>query len=120
MMKVIDLNHYTLRATREILEELCLFYCEIIRLKIGSRPPIGGNGYWLYAGNDPILHLIECSPDEPRSTIAKNTFDHVAFTCQDPAAYELHIRKRGIIYKVRTVPQTNQFQIFLKIPQVTA
>ncbi len=46
-MATIGLNHYNLRAPRELLDKLKEFYCEVVGLELGQRPPLDGSGYWL-------------------------------------------------------------------------
>ena len=56
-MSVTSMNHFTvlsddLEATRE-------FYVDFLGgLKVGWRPPFQFPGWWLYAGDTPILHVI--------------------------------------------------------------
>jgi catechol-2,3-dioxygenase len=94
---VSGLNHYNLRAPRELLEELRTFYTEVVGLTVGARPRFNSFGYWLYAGADPILHLSEQRPGREAPTAAPSTFDHAAFSCQDLAAFERHLSARGAL-----------------------
>jgi glyoxylase I family protein len=73
-------------------------------------------GYWLYAGDRPVLHLAEADAQESRSTSAKTTFAHAAFACTDRAAFERLLDARGIRYRVERVPMTNQVQLFFQDP----
>ena len=41
-----------IEATRE-------FYCDVVGLRVGERPPLEFGGYWLYAGDTPCLHIAE-------------------------------------------------------------
>ena len=115
-MPVAALNHYNLRAPRDLLDKLCTFYCDVIGLKLGARPPFQSFGYWLYAGDNPILHLSEARSDEVRVAGAVNTFDHVAFTCNGRREMEAHLVRCGVVYKMVEVPSTTQVQLFLKDP----
>lgn len=115
-MEVTGFSHYNLRAPRELLDTLCNFYCEIVGLVVGPRPPFGSNGYWLYAGDRDVLHLTECPADESRSTEARTTFDHAAFNCRGRSAYEKRLRALGVPYDADSVPQMDQYQIFFKDP----
>jgi catechol-2,3-dioxygenase len=38
-MPVRGFDHYNLRASRPVLEELKAFYCEVVGLTVGARPP---------------------------------------------------------------------------------
>jgi catechol-2,3-dioxygenase len=111
-----DFSHYNLRASRELLDALREFYCDVVGLTVGERPPFRSFGYWLYAGGKAVLHLSECAPDEHRSTNVSGTFDHAAFACTGLAEVEAHLRKCGVQYEMARVPQTEQVQLFLTDP----
>jgi catechol-2,3-dioxygenase len=115
-MRVTELNHYNLRAPRKLLDELCAFYCEIVGLEQGARPPFHSHGYWLYAGENAILHLSEARSDENRVAGTVNTFDHVAFTCTGRRETEAHLKRRGVAYETAHVPATGQVQLFFSDP----
>jgi catechol-2,3-dioxygenase len=113
---ILGFSHYNLRAPRALLEQLRAFYCDVVGLEVGVRPPFRSFGYWLYAGGKDILHLSECKPDEHRETHVQGTFDHVAFACAGRAAMENRLRQLGIPYEVAQVPQTGQAQLFFSDP----
>lgn len=115
-MQTLGFSHYNLRAPHELLRTLRDFYCEIVGLQPGPRPSFKSKGFWLYAGEQDILHLTECPQEESRSTAVRTTFDHAAFNCRDRGAYEKKLEECGIHYDVDSVPQTGQFQIFFKDP----
>ena len=52
-----SLSHINLRAPRELLDALKNFYCEVVGLQVGERPPFPRFGYWLYAGGQPIVPI---------------------------------------------------------------
>ncbi|KQZ42224.1 VOC family protein [Duganella sp. Root1480D1] len=115
-MPAIGFSHYNLRAPRALLDELRDFYCDVVGLTVGHRPPFRSFGYWLYAGEHAVLHLSEAGPDENRPAKPAGTFDHAAFRCTDRDAYERKLSARGIKYRVALVPATQQLQIFLADP----
>lgn len=115
-MPVLGFSHYNLRAPRALLDELRDFYCDLVGLEVGQRPPFRSFGFWLYAGGHAILHLSEAGPDEVRPALPSGTFDHAAFRCSDRAAYESKLSARGIRYRTALVPATRQVQIFLTDP----
>lgn len=115
-MTTTGLSHINFHAPRELLDALKDFYCEVVGLRAGARPPFSAFGYWLYAGDLPIVHLLEAAPGEARTADAVNTFDHVAFDCRDRVAVEKAIAGRGIAYRVARVPDSKQVQIFLRDP----
>lgn len=110
------LNHYNLRAPHPLLESLRDFYCEVVGLSVGARPPLASFGYWLYAGSAGVLHLSEARETEQRTLAAAGTFDHVAFTCTDSAGYQALLDRKGVPYRRAQVAQTGQVQLFFKDP----
>lgn len=115
-MQVLGFSHYNLRAPRELLEALRGFYVEVIGLKVGARPPFKSFGYWLYAGDEAVLHLTESSANEAPSIDTPTTFNHAAFNCSNRPLFESKLARMKIAYKVAHVPQTNQVQLFLRDP----
>ena len=115
-MPVVGLNHYNLRAPRALLEQLRKFYCEVVGLVEGPRPPFRSFGYWLYAGEQAVLHLGEAASHENRRTDSATTFDHAAFSCKGRQEFESRLTALGVTYRVLTVPQTSQVQLVLADP----
>ena len=115
-MPVLSFSHYNLRAPRELLESLREFYCEVVGLTVGARPPFQSFGYWLYIGSHDVLHLSEAGADEERTVGVKTSFDHVAFSCTDRADTEQRLSRHGVAYTVAQVPGTGIVQLFLQDP----
>ena len=94
------LQHYTIEPSN--LEATKTFYCDVLGLENGDRPPLGFPGYWLYSGGVPTVHLLgERKPREGivvRGTEKKfdNTgrFDHIAFSASDLPACASALRAR--------------------------
>jgi catechol-2,3-dioxygenase len=116
LMATLGLNHINLRAQPELLEKLRTFYCEAVGLTVGLRPAFKSIGYWLYAGENAVLHLSQITPDEAQPVSALTTFSHVAFSCTDVVAFEQRLIQLGLQYRISQVPLTSQVQIFLKDP----
>jgi catechol-2,3-dioxygenase len=115
-MPVIGFNHYNLRAPRELLRELRDFYCDVVGLIEGPRPTFRSSGYWLYSGEQPLLHLTEAGSDEGQRVGGASTFDHAAFSCKGREQYEQRLTALGIGYQVSVIPQTSQVQLFFSEP----
>lgn len=119
-MAALAINHYNLRASKGMMAVLRDFYCHYVGLVVGPRPPLASFGYWLYAGDQAVLHLSEIRPGESRQTEHKTTFDHVAFSCSDQTAMLAILDQGGITYRQSTVPSSEQFasqsQIFFSDP----
>ena len=115
-MPVLDINHYNLRASMEVLGTLRDWYRDTIGLEVGPRPAFNNRGYWLYAGGQPILHLSEQNAEETHPIPGNGTFDHVAFTCADFDVMRARLDARGEKYRIAEVPLTRTRQIFLRDP----
>ena len=115
-MAVIGFNHYNLRANREMMEQLKVFYRDVVGLQIGDRPQLTSFGYWLYVGSKDVLHLSEAKAEEKRKENVATTFDHVAFTATDYDATTVRLEKLGIKFRTREISDAGQKQIFFRDP----
>jgi catechol 2,3-dioxygenase-like lactoylglutathione lyase family enzyme len=115
-MTTKGLNHVNLRAPRDMLDALKDFYCDVVGLEVGPRPPFPAFGYWLYAGGRAVVHLYQAGAEEVRQTHVATTFDHVAFDCEDGEAVEALLQRRGVRYHKAIVPASRQLQLFLADP----
>jgi catechol-2,3-dioxygenase len=115
-MSVQGFDHYNLRASRAVLDELKAFYCDVVGLKVGERPQFRRFGYWLYAGERPVLHLSEADPEETRSRNQVTTFAHAAFNCTGRERYERKLKECGIAYRTAQVPLLAIEQLFFHDP----
>jgi catechol-2,3-dioxygenase len=115
-MPVTGFDHYNLRAGRAALDELRDFYCDVVGLTVGERPPFRRFGYWLYTGERPVLHLSLVDDGEQRSGSAVTTFAHAAFNCTGRAEFEQRLKALGIPYRTAQVPLLNLAQLFFHDP----
>ncbi len=115
-MKILDIDHYNLRAEPNLLDELRDFYCTVVGLSVGKRPALRSSGYWLYAGKKAVLHLSQAKPEEMRLSHVNGIFDHVAFSCNGLQAFENHLNQHGIPYRKSQIAETMQTQLFLNDP----
>ena len=115
-MRVHALDHYNLRAPRPLLDRLRDFYCDVVGLRVGERPPFRRFGYGLYAGEKPVLHLGVAAEGVACATNVETTFNHASFSCTGRKAFEQRLTERGIAYRVAQVPLTGQVQLFFRDP----
>ena len=115
-MTVQALDHYNLRAPRELLDEICAFYRDVVGLRVGPRPAFKRFGYWLYAGERPVLHLGEADPGEVCNVDVAGTFNHASFACTDRGEFERRLTRLGVQYRVAHVPLSGQEQLFFRDP----
>lgn len=110
-MRVHAVHHVNLRVAPAEIRALRDFYCDILGLEEGWRPPFASKGYWLYADGAPIVHLVETSPGESRTR--GGAIDHVSFKCTQLEEAKIHLRRHGVEFSQTQVPGTKDVQIFL-------
>jgi catechol 2,3-dioxygenase-like lactoylglutathione lyase family enzyme len=102
------IHHVNIRAPATDIAKLRQFYCDIVGLREGWRPPFNSRGHWLYAGGQPIVHLVES--DEAHGP--SRGVDHVAFLCADLAPMIERLRDRGIEFQLTEVQPLGQQLLF--------
>jgi catechol 2,3-dioxygenase-like lactoylglutathione lyase family enzyme len=115
-MQVHNFNHFNLRAPQPLLDELKNFYVDVVGMRPGWRPPFAFPGYWLYLGDDAVLHLVGTPASGPEPSQATGTFNHIAFNCSGLIEFEARLRAIGVPYTKSIVPGTTMQQLFVKDP----
>ena len=113
-MPVAALQHINIRA-RDV-ERTRDFYVRILGLRVGDRPPFTSTGYWLYLGSDPVIHLVQKTPDEPPSSSDTGAIDHVAFRGIDLEATRLALTREGVGFREAVVSRDDSVQLFVRDP----
>ncbi len=114
-MPLTEINHINFRTDRETMHKLRDFYCDILGLTVGKRVASTTYGYWLYIGDNDVVHLAEYKTPEPPQLHVHGTFDHVSFTCTDMPGMEAHLTQHGVPYTTRILANGVR-QINLKDP----
>lgn len=114
-MPVTEINHVNFRTDRETMHLLRDFYCDIIGLTIGLRVSSKSYGYWLYIGDNDVVHLAEYKTPEPPALHQHTVYDHVSFTFTDMPAMEAHLTANKVDYTSRILANGVR-QINLKDP----
>ncbi len=113
-MPVHRFNHFNLRAPQPLLDKIKDFYVDVLGMKAGWRPPLPFPGYWLYLGDEAVLHLVQTEGPEPSPRAG--VLDHVAFSCSDLPEFEARLQAIGLEYRKTSVPGTTQQQLFVRDP----
>lgn len=114
-MPLTEINHVNFRTDRDTMHLLRDFYCDVLGLTVGKRVASTTYGYWLYIGDNDVVHLAEYKTPEPPQLHVHGPFDHVSFTCTDMAAMEANLKAFNIAYTTRTLANGMK-QINLKDP----
>lgn len=106
------LDHVTLRTAD--LEGTRAFLETVLDLKPGYRPAFGFPGYWLYAGKDPIVHLI---PGH-KGLVDRHgeTIDHAGFRLENYAGKRAKLDELGIPYSTMDLPELGERRLFVHTP----
>lgn len=127
----ISLNHFSIRTVD--LDACERFYCGLLGLQKGPRPPFPFPGLWLYAGDtgeyaNAAVHIIGIDRDDPEglkrylgdreetSLAGSGAVDHVAFFVTGLAETLRKLRDAGIEGRERTVPLLGLHQVFVDDP----
>jgi len=102
-MPLTEINHVNFRSDRETMHKLRDFYCDVLGLTVGKRVASTTYGYWLYIGDNDVIHLAGYKTDEPPALHVHGTYDHVSFTCTDMPAMEANLTEKGVAYTTRTL-----------------
>ena len=115
-MGVRGLNHFNVTASADVIERVRDFYVEVLGLSVGDRPGFRREGFWLYAGAEPFVHLTTEDEDDRRAGVARSAFDHVAFSCEGLREFVGRLERAGVEYEVDEVASLRQVQLFLRDP----
>lgn len=115
-MRVSGLNHFNITASPPLIERVKRFYIETIGLAVGPRAHLEHEGYWLYAGEIPILHLSACQTKGIKATVGKGYFNHISMSCVGLKAAIAKMNVTRTPYRLIQLPDIHQTQIFLTDP----
>jgi catechol 2,3-dioxygenase-like lactoylglutathione lyase family enzyme len=110
-MAVSGMNHFTILTDN--VEATTAFYGELLGLEPGERPPFTFPGAWLYAGGQPILHVIG---GRPQDELRPGVIDHMAFSAEGLGPMLKKLHARGIHYDCRRLPGDGTWQVFFFDP----
>ncbi|MBT7956213.1 MAG: hypothetical protein HN731_13545 [Rhodospirillaceae bacterium] len=114
MSDVIDMHHVAM-ATAD-LETTIKFYTEIVGLKAGPTPSSSRPLQWMYAGDNPVLHIYQ--PNEQRADVDNDAYGvaHFALHIADFDQAKAHLDQHGIDYGVNIMESRNARQLFFDGP----
>ena len=127
----LQLNHFSIRTLD--LPACQRFYCDVLGLAVGPRPPFPFPGLWLYAGDtahyaNAVVHIIGIDRSDPAglkqylgdrseaSLQGTGAVDHLAFFSTGLATTLARLREHGVPFRERTVPVLDLHQVFADDP----
>ena len=110
-MSVQGMNHFTVLS--DDLEVTKQFYCDLLGLEVGPRPNFQFPGWWLYAGDTPVLHVIH---RKQLNEVRAGVIDHMAFSAEDLPGTVKKLKSRNIDYELRRLAGGGIWQLFFLDP----
>jgi catechol 2,3-dioxygenase-like lactoylglutathione lyase family enzyme len=127
----ISLNHFSIRTLN--LPATVKFYCDVIGLADGPRPPFQFPGAWLYVGDtaqyaNAIVHVIGLDAANPNGLNqylgerdntglhGSGAVDHIAFFMTGLAEMLKKLKAKNVEFRGREVPVLGLYQVFLDDP----
>ena len=120
------MDHFSIRTTK--LEETREFYETTLGMKVGERPPLPFPGYWLYLGDDAVIHLVGIDENNPNGLndylgeidvnqlSGSGAVDHLAFRASDAQNLVNKLKIKKVPYRERVVQEMNLYQLFVEDP----
>jgi len=123
-MSVTSIEHVLVLA--DDIEATRDFYCDVVGLTVGDRPPLEFPGYWLYAGSAACVHIAERHPYAAHAAglglaVSEENagmggpVDHVAFSAGDYDELVARLVRRGVAAVTNEVPGGPR-QVFIEDP----
>ncbi len=108
----MQLDHVTLRTAD--LETTRQFLQDLLGLTVGFRPNFSFPGYWLYRGDEPVVHLIPGGG----GTVSRDAeiIDHVGFRLEGYDAFRRKLDTTGIPYSTMDLPELREQRLFVRTP----
>ena len=115
-MEVDTIDHVNVET--DDVDRSAKFYREVIGLKEGPRPDFDRPGFWMYAGDKPVVHIIKTAQNNKMLTGSKDaSISHFALQIKNLKNARDHLDSLGIEYNILQVPGTEIGQLFLEDPE---
>jgi len=121
-MTITHMQHYMVLS--KDLEKTRQFYCDVLGLRTGPRPPFDFEGLWIYVGEVAAVHVATQSSYEDTGRLAdagshrhgSGSVDHIAFAANDYDALIASFNRHGVKYRATQVPGSDLRQLFVLDP----
>jgi catechol 2,3-dioxygenase-like lactoylglutathione lyase family enzyme len=102
------------------------FYCNVLGMRVGPRPPLRFSGYWVYLGAVPCIHIADWQSYRVYAEAAgiaisaraagTGPVDHIAFNAVHYEDVKARLQAHGIVAAENFVPGVGLRQLFLSDP----
>jgi catechol 2,3-dioxygenase-like lactoylglutathione lyase family enzyme len=112
-MPLKSLDHVNVRTSR--LEEMRSFYRDVLGMREGARPPFSFGGAWMYAGDRPVVHLVQVAT--PPSYQGELSLEHFAFAAEGLAEFLKKLDEAKVEYRITAPPAAGIKQVNVNDPE---
>jgi catechol 2,3-dioxygenase-like lactoylglutathione lyase family enzyme len=108
------------------------WFCNNLGFRSGDHPDFGFPVYWLYIGDQDVVHIGKAKFSEHQDTYLKTPsdqqdysaagalgsgrIDHVCFSCDGMDEFIERLTKNGIEFNERKAHNSNLYQLFMREP----
>jgi catechol 2,3-dioxygenase-like lactoylglutathione lyase family enzyme len=112
-MPVGLVDHFNIVIAQSQAEDTLRFYKDVVGLREGFRPDFGRPGWWLYAGEHPVLHISvrQVAPTAgPTGSV-----DHIALNATDWPEMKARLERHKVTWREQLVEGNRVgLQVFFK------
>jgi catechol 2,3-dioxygenase-like lactoylglutathione lyase family enzyme len=124
-MPLDHMQHFLVQS--EDIEKTKDWYVNVLGLKMGYTPDFKFPVYWLYLGDQDVLHLTQGGKNvsknrmayvgqQSQATEGTGVIDHIAFRASGLHEMIAHLEKHGVPFTERQVDTQGLYQVFLFDP----
>lgn len=111
------IDHVNIAAPYELLEKVKDFYCDVLGFNEGFRPPFSQDGYWLYAQDKALIHLVVSSAHHENQR--QGYFDHFALRTSGQEKIIERLQSHQVEFNTNYLADIGLTQIFCRDPSGT-
>jgi len=100
-MPVGLVDHFNIVISQSQAEATLRFYKDVVGLTEGFRPDFGRPGWWLYAGDHPVLHIS--LRQVPPTAGPTGSFDHIALNATDWPEMKARLERHKVPWREQLV-----------------
>lgn len=105
-MAINRLEHVNIHTAN--VDGMTEWYDRVLGMKPGWRPPFPFPGAWLYAGDQPAIHIVGVQKQPETSGLR---IEHFAFSASGLKEFMSRLDREKQEYDARRVPGTNEVQV---------
>ncbi|SMC55312.1 Catechol 2,3-dioxygenase [Polynucleobacter kasalickyi] len=110
------------------------WFCDNLGFESGDHPEFGFPVYWLYIGNQDVVHIGKAQHSEHQNTylstpsdtassvsstanhLGSGRIDHVCFNCEGMMEFIDRLTKNKVEFSERKAHNSNLYQLFMREP----